>query len=91
MIDLNSTVKQRDDLEGTDLNGELVMMNMEKGKYYSLNEVAKEIWEKVKEPISVLDLIKKLMEEYDIENTECTETVMKFLGRMKDEELINIL
>ena len=37
MIELNNIVSRREDIDTTDLNGDIVMMDLEKGKYFSLN------------------------------------------------------
>ena len=45
MININNVVSRRNDIDTTDLNGEIVMMDLEKGRYFSLNGVGSRIWE----------------------------------------------
>jgi hypothetical protein len=74
----------------SDMDGEKVMMNVQKGKYYNLGVVGGGIWEKIKSPTSVKDLITSLLKEYDIEYSECQNHVMDFLEMLYKEELIEV-
>ena len=42
MININNVVSRRNDIDTTDLNGEIVMMDLEKGRYFSLNGVGRD-------------------------------------------------
>lgn len=89
-IELKTIVNQNKSIDATDLNGEKVMMNLDKGKYFALNEVGSRIWEIVHEPITVEEVIDILLQEYDVDYKMCEENVLMFLGRLKDDELICI-
>lgn len=43
-MDVNTKVCQSREIDSTDLNGEKVMMNLDKGKYFALNLVGSRIW-----------------------------------------------
>lgn len=64
------------------LHDELVMMDIEQGKYFSLNPVATRIWDLLEEPLLIDELCKYLMDEYEVELAECHSEVSEHLGEM---------
>ncbi|WP_111901844.1 lasso peptide biosynthesis PqqD family chaperone [Bacillus cereus] len=74
----------------SDMDGEKVMLSVQKGKYYNLGEMGGEIWELIKEPISVTQLITTLLSNYDVERVNCEEQVLSFLECLFQENLIQI-
>ncbi len=62
------------------MDAELVVMNIQSLDYYRFNPVAKRIWELVESgPRSEDSLCHTLLEEYDVEESECREAVREFL------------
>ncbi len=55
------------------LDNELVMMDIEKGKYFSLNPVATRIWELLENPIDLNELCLLLQKEYDVSEVTCRQ------------------
>ena len=90
MIDLNSIVSHREDIDTTDLDGEKVMMDLEKGQYFALNSVASRIWEVIESPISVNKVVETLLEEYEVEREECEKSVLEFKKGLEDASLISV-
>ena len=88
MININNVVSRRNDIDTTDLNGEIVMMDLEKGRYFSLNGVGSRIWEIIEEPIGINKIVDCLLEEYDVNRNECEENVLEFLGKLDDANII---
>ncbi|MFD0771244.1 lasso peptide biosynthesis PqqD family chaperone [Bacillus sp. CGMCC 1.60114] len=74
----------------SDMDGEKVMLNVQKGKYYNLGEMGGEIWDLIEEPITVDQLVNKLTSNYDVERIECEEQVLSFLELLFKEHLIHI-
>lgn len=90
MININNVVSRRNDIDTTDLNGEIVMMDLEKGRYFSLNGVGSRIWEIIEEPIGINKIVDCLLEEYDVNRNECEENVLEFLGKLDDANIISV-
>lgn len=72
----------------SDMDGEKVMLSIAKGKYYNLGEVGGDIWELMKEPISIEQIIASLMEQYDVEADVCQEQVVSFIAHLVEEGVI---
>ena len=88
MININNVVSRRNDIDTTDLNGEIVMMDLEKGRYFSLNGVGSRIWEIIEEPIGINKIVDCLLEEYDVNRNEWEENVLEYLGKLDDANII---
>jgi len=74
-----------------DLDGEVGMMLVEKGEYIGLDAVGTSIWEFLKEPTLVLELVAKLLEKYDIDKETCLTQTVDFLQQLSDNNLIQQL
>jgi len=64
------------------LDDELVMMDIEKGKYFSLNKVATHIWDLLKKPHTIPELCELLLSEYDVDPETCKKEVTVLLNEM---------
>ncbi|MFP7735351.1 lasso peptide biosynthesis PqqD family chaperone [Priestia aryabhattai] len=89
-ISINQLVSQEAGNIVSDMDGEKVMLSIDNGKYYNLGELGGQIWEKIKEPLSILELIHTLMAEYDVELNVCKEQVISFLSLLLKEGLIKV-
>ena len=89
-VTLYSTIVQTPGNIVSDMDGEKVMLSIEKGKYYNLGVLGGVIWELIESPITGDELVKQLLEEYDVDQKECEEEVLSFLNHLKDEELITV-
>ena len=66
------------------------MMNLDKGEYFMMNEVGSRIWEIISEPVNVKGIIDTLRSEYEVDEETCKDTVVEFLGRLNNADLISI-
>jgi hypothetical protein len=64
------------------LHDELVMMDLDQGKYFSLNPVATRIWDLLEKPLGVDELCIVLIDEYDVEPERCRIEVEEHLAGM---------
>lgn len=90
-ISINDRVSQVEGNIVSDMDGEKVMLSIQNGKYYNFGESGGQIWECVKEPIAINDLIHLLVAQYDVKENECREQVMAFLDQLADEGLVKVV
>jgi hypothetical protein len=88
MIDRSNIVCARADLLSTELDDELIMMDMESGRYLALNRVGAVIWRELTEPRKVDDLCRTLEERYLAPRGEIERDVLNLLRQMEAEKLI---
>ena len=87
---LETIVERNHEIDASDLDGEKVMMDMDRGNYFMLNPIGSRIWDLINEPISVRRLVCLLREEYDVSEDECLEGVKDFLHELHHSNLLNI-
>lgn len=90
MVDLNSLVRQGGDLICANLDGELVMMSIEKGNYYGLEGIGRRIWQLIEMPTKVSALCGALQEEFDVEKSDCEADTLEFLNELAEQGLIEV-
>jgi hypothetical protein len=84
----NTTYIRNNETISGRLNDELVMMDIPKGKYFSLNPVATHIWDLLEHPLSLEELCGKLIEEYEVDSVQCTKEVEVHLKEMNKLGLV---
>lgn len=89
-ITLDSIVAQSEGQVSTEIDEETVLMSIEKGSYYSMNNNLSCVWALIIIPIKVSGLIDKLQEMYDVSRDICEKDVLKVLAELTKENLITI-
>ena len=89
-IGLDTVVVRTVGLVAADLDGEKVMLDIEKGKYFGLNNVGGQVWELLAQPHTVREILAALQEEYLVEEQECLADIQAFLSELYTRELIKI-
>ena len=78
-----------DDVVATDMDGETVMMDVQKGSYFALSGSGTRIWELLEQPRSINDVIAALSEEFDTAGAEDVEGVVTdFVAKLLDKGLV---
>ncbi|MDZ8188162.1 MAG: PqqD family protein [Nostoc sp. ChiSLP02] len=72
------------------IDGEVVVINLKTGEYYSLLKVAAEIWNQIEKGISKQNIIAELSEQYNNINQEIQNYVDNFFEELQQEHLIKL-
>jgi len=72
------------------IDGEVVMINLESGSYYSTDKVGADIWAAVCRSATPAEIADEVAARYAGERGEIEKSVMEFLGRLRDEDLIDV-
>jgi hypothetical protein len=84
-VTLHSTLVQHGDLITQELEDDLLMANLESGKYYGVGSTAKRVWELLAQPTELEIVCDTLQEEYDVERSICEKEVLAFAARLLDK------
>ena len=90
-IIVQSKIQRNPGMIASNLDGEIVMMSVENGEYYGLDEIGSRIWELIEKPIVIVKLIQSLMVEFEVERQQCEEDTLEFLADLFSRNLINLL
>ena len=85
---MNRTVRRSDKVVGAPLDDTFLMMNLDKGKHHSLNDVGARIWELLDQPTTEENLVRAMLVEYDIDPKTCAEQVSAFLDALRQRDLL---
>ena len=91
MITEKTKIIKNSDIEVTDFENEKVMMNLEIGRYFTLNEVGSRIWELIDKNNEVEGIINGLLEEYDVSREMCREQVFKYIDDLIQYGIVKAL
>ena len=84
----NTFIKRNDNILASDLDGEKVMMSIQKGEYYGLGKTGTFIWDHIENSISINDLITLITDKYNVTREQCLEDIVPFLTNLIEKELI---
>lgn len=90
-ITLETTIKQIEDIDTSDIDGEKIMMNLDTGSYFMLNEIATHIWDLTEQPVRIEEVVKYLLGEYEIDEITCIEQVLGLVIELYKYQLITIV
>lgn len=88
MISKDTVVERKKHVMTTTIEEKLVMMNIEKGNYFGMNAMGKQIWEMIGKPRTVEGLCSDLLKRYDIDPDPCFTKVTGFLEQLNKAGLI---
>jgi hypothetical protein len=70
------------------IDGEVVIVNLDKGDYYSLVQSAADIWSGIERGISTDEIITEIVERYEGSPEEIETAVTEMLQTLEQEEII---
>ena len=90
MFDLcHDTLLVRDpDFVFVEMDGDLVMMNIENGEYYGVGGIGPRIWELLKQPVTVAYIAAIICGEFEVEESLCRKDVLEFVGHLRGVGLV---
>ncbi len=66
----------------------LALLNQDTGEYYVINEVGKDIWEKLDGSKKLSEVIDLIVDEYDVDYKECESEVVTFISSLLLDGLV---
>jgi hypothetical protein len=73
------------------LGDDLMMLNIEQGAYFGINDIGAAIWRGIAEPIAVGELCAGLLAEFDVAPEQCEAEVITFLTQLRDVGLARVV
>ena len=71
-----------------DMAGDTVMMSIEQGAYFGINDVGRAAWDILESRHDEDQIIQKLLAVYDIDEVTCQREVRDFLRQLLENKLI---
>lgn len=89
-LNVNSTVRRHPDVIAAEAGDDIVMVSIEKGYYYGVSNVGREIWGSIEHPVKVSDLIDHFVQTFDVERSLCEQETLSFLEDLLRENLLQV-
>lgn len=70
---------------------DVVLLSLQRGAYFSLNEAGSQIWDMLVRPRRVGDVLDALAETYDVAHDLMTKDVISFLGALLERRLVRVV
>ncbi len=86
----NCKIRRKRELTFSQIDGDVVLIHPEDGKYYSFNKVGSFIWNCLDEYKTLDELVTLLLQHYEISEEQCILEVSGFLSQLSKKGLIDV-
>ena len=73
-----------------EVDGEIVMMSIEQGRYFGMDDIGSDIWKRIDPPCSFAELIDRLAADYDADRATIAADVRALLLRMAAHDVVRL-
>ena len=87
---LSTRLQIPDGIARRDLEGELVLLNLNSGIYFGLDPVGTRIWHLLETGQTLSQVLSLLLEEYDVTEAQGRQDLERFITQMREKGLIAI-
>jgi phage terminase large subunit-like protein len=71
-----------------EVDGEIVMMSIEKGRYFGLDDIGSDIWRRIERPCSFAALVTALAADYEADRATIEADVTALLTQMVEQDVV---
>ena len=87
-FDPATVVKRSEGLIATEIDGEVVIVALESGRYYGLDPVGSEIWRRLEAPKSLADLCTELTGHFDGDPATIERETLDFVREVAGRDIL---
>lgn len=82
---------QKEEVSLKEVEGKKVIWNKQQNTYYQLGEIGLVIWDYFAVPVTLEQIVTRLMDEFEVIEAECRRQVQSFTEELLNEGLISKL
>lgn len=86
----DTILRRRKDLIAAESDGEIVVLDAERGDFLQLNSSAARIWALLEEPLTLAALCGRLTEQFATQASECRGDVIAFVGLLRERGMVEV-
>jgi hypothetical protein len=91
-LTLETRVGRNPSLVATEMDGDLVMLHVERGQYFGVGRVGRRVWEALESsPCAIAQLCAQVQAEFEVDETQCRADMLEFVGELLDKDLLRAL
>ena len=73
-----------------EVDGEMVLLDMESENYFGLDEVGTAIWQAMQEKETLQEVLEVLLDQYDVEAEVLERDLSDFVGKLLESGLVEV-
>ena len=89
-MDLNKKVIFADTVFAQEVDGEMVLLDMNSENYFGLDEVGTSIWQAMQEKESLKEVFEILLEQYEVEEDVLKNDLITFVEKLEESGLVKV-
>ena len=90
MMDLNSKITFADTVFAQEVDGEMVLLDMNSENYFGLDAVGTDIWQAMQEKETLQEVLKRLLEQYEAEEKVLKKDLIAFVEKLEESGLVKV-
>lgn len=89
-LTLAARVAPREGVLFQQLQDEAVLLNLDSGQYFGLDEVGTRIWNLLAESKALPQIVSAIVEEYEVDSARCEADLLKLLHDLEAQGLVAV-
>lgn len=89
-MNLNQKITFADTVFAQEVDGEMVLLDMESENYFGLDEVGTAIWQFMQEYGTLQEVFDAMLEQYDVDDEVLEKDLSDFVGKLIESGLIEV-
>ncbi len=89
-MNLNQRITFADTVFAQEVDGEMVLLDMNSENYFGLDEVGTTIWQAMGQGKSLQEVLESVLKEYDVESDVLEKDLIRFVIQLLDNQLIEV-
>ncbi len=85
---LEETYSIPDNYSWRDVKGELIVLDLDSGEYFTFNEIGRTLWLALSEGKDIQETVKAILKDYDTKEEEVLGDIKTYLQGLVDEGLL---
>jgi len=89
-MNLNQKVTFAETVFAQEVDGEMVLLDMESENYFGLDEVGTSIWQAMQEKETLKEVLEALLDQYEVEAEMLENDLSDFVGKLMESGLVKV-
>jgi len=89
-MNLDQKVTFAETVFAQEVDGEMVLLDMESENYFGLDEVGTSIWQAMQDKETLKEVFEVLLEQYEVESEVLENDLSSFIGKLVESGLVKV-
>ena len=89
-IDPATLLSRPANLAVSEIDGEMVILNLDSGHFFQLNQVGSRIWEALETPLTMVELCRAMVQRFDVDPDTCRRDCEAFVDALSAHALVTV-